>query len=122
MTPALGRRPGIDGLRALAVTSVVAYHLRPYLLPAGYVGVDVFLVVSGFLITRLLLDEQARSGKIDIRAFWARRVRRLVPAALSTIAAVMVWVAVTESVDRFARLRGDVVASIGYMANWWFAM
>ena len=86
----------IQGLRALAVTSVVAYHLSPRALPGGFVGVDVFFVISGYLITSLLLREVELSGRVDLRRFWERRVRRLIPAqmtvaVLSAIAAVAVF-------------------------------
>jgi len=71
---------GLDGLRALAVVAVIAYHLWPTTLPGGYLGVDVFFVVSGFLITTLLLRQMARTGNLDMPGFWRRRARRLLPA------------------------------------------
>ena len=77
-----GFRPDIQALRALAVSAVLLYHLWPGLVPGGYVGVDVFFVVSGFLITGLLVRELEATGRIDLLAFYARRVRRLLPAAL----------------------------------------
>ncbi|MET0934430.1 MAG: acyltransferase, partial [Luteibacter sp.] len=76
---ALAYRPGIDGMRAIAVLGVVLYHAG-FGPPAGFVGVDVFFVISGFLITSLLESELAATGRIDIGAFYARRVRRLMPA------------------------------------------
>ncbi len=76
-----GFRPEVEGLRALAVGAVIVFHARLFPLPGGFVGVDVFFVVSGFLITRLLLGELARSGRLSLAAFWARRARRLLAAA-----------------------------------------
>ena len=81
-----GFRPDIQALRALAVSAVLLYHLWPDVVPGGYVGVDVFFVVSGFLITGLLVRELEETGRIDLLAFYARRIRRLLPAALVVLA------------------------------------
>ncbi|MEH3088377.1 MAG: acyltransferase family protein [Microbacterium arborescens] len=99
------RIAGLDGLRALAVALVVVSHLFPaWLLGSGFIGVDVFFVISGFLITTLLLREQAREGGIRLRAFWARRARRLLPAlaAVVTVSASLAWL-----------VGGDVLVGIG---------
>ena len=90
-----GRRPSgtrneIQALRAIAVAMVVVYHLGPSTLPGGYVGVDVFFVISGFLISRHLVKEADTTGRVDLAAFWAGRVRRILPAALVTVIAVVV--------------------------------
>ena len=77
-----GRLAGLDGLRALAIVAVLVFHLDPSWLPGGFLGVDVFFVVSGFLITTLLVRERATTGAIDLPGFWARRARRLLPALL----------------------------------------
>ena len=77
-----GYRPEVQALRAAAVTAVVLYHLWPDWLPGGFVGVDVFFVISGFLITRQLFSELRTTGRISLVGFWARRIRRLLPAAL----------------------------------------
>ncbi|HEU4676917.1 MAG TPA: acyltransferase family protein [Motilibacteraceae bacterium] len=111
------RLAGLDGLRALAVTAVLVYHADPDWLPGGFLGVDVFFVVSGFLITTLLLGEHARAGRVDLPAFWLRRARRLLPALwallLVTTAALLVgWP------QEVARVRADVLASLGYVTNW----
>ena len=76
----VGRFAGLDGLRAIAVGAVLLYHLSPGALVGGYLGVDVFFVISGFLITALVLREREDTGQIDLRAFWVRRARRLLPA------------------------------------------
>ncbi len=83
-------RPDIQGLRAVAVLAVVIYHIWPTAAPGGFVGVDVFFVISGFLITAHLLREVERSGRVQLGAFWARRIRRLLPAALLVLA-VSLW-------------------------------
>lgn len=80
-----GRLAGLDGLRALAVIAVVLYHFFPVLLPGGFIGVDVFFVISGFLITGLLVSEHSRAGHISLRRFWQRRARRLVPPLVPVI-------------------------------------
>lgn len=110
---------GIDGLRGLAVVSVLAFHLRYEWASGGFLGVSLFFTLSGYLITHLLLHEWERYGRIDLGAFWVRRLRRLMPAALVVISAVAV---AAFAFDRFpsARTRGDLVAALGYVANWRF--
>ncbi|HEY5224357.1 MAG TPA: acyltransferase family protein [Microbacteriaceae bacterium] len=78
---------GLDGLRAIAVIAVIVYHLFPGLLPGGFIGVDVFFVISGFLITSLLIGERAAAGRISLKRFWQRRVGRLVPALVALVLA-----------------------------------
>lgn len=99
------RLPGLDGVRALAIVLVLAYHLFPGLAPGGFVGVDVFLVVSGYLITALLLAEHERSGSIALGRFWRRRARRLLPALGAVIGV---------SVAAAALIGGDVLVGIGW--------
>ena len=91
--PAEGRgfRPDIQGLRAVAVTMVVIYHLYPSTLPGGFAGVDVFFVISGYLITGHLWRGYARTGKVSLADFWGRRARRLVPAAVLVL--TVTWIA-----------------------------
>ena len=115
----LGYMPGIDGLRTVAVVAVVIYHLGATWLPGGYLGVDVFLVISGFLITSLLLAEHRASGRIDLRRFWFRRARRLLPAVLLMLTVVLA-VMVLAHPDEVGRLRGQVVAALAYVINWHF--
>ena len=111
--------PALDGLRGLAVLAVLAFHLGAPWAPGGFLGVSVFFTLSGFLITRLLVREASRSGGIDLVAFWSRRLRRLLPAALLTIVLVLVLAAVVPTVAP-AALRGDVLSALGYVANWRF--
>ncbi len=114
----VGRLPGLDGLRALAIVLVLAYHLFPGLAPGGFLGVDIFLVVSGYLITALLVHEHQSRGRIRLGTFWARRARRLLPA-LTVVVAVVVISA--------SAMGGDVLVGIGWQLlgvatfsyNWW---
>ncbi|MGN6695670.1 MAG: acyltransferase family protein, partial [Aquihabitans sp.] len=110
-------RPGLDGLRGLAVAAVVAYHLE--YLHGGFLGVDVFLVLSGFLITGLALGEIGDTGHLSLRAFWGRRVRRLVPALLVVVAVVtLVALAIGWPRNRLDALGWDGVATLTWWANW----
>jgi peptidoglycan/LPS O-acetylase OafA/YrhL len=109
---------GLDGLRAIAVIAVVVYHLWPDRLPAGFLGVDLFMVLSGFLITGLLVDERTRSGAIRLVAFWIRRFRRLVPALLALLAGVAVWVSIVGPDTLEPTVRGQGAASLLYVGNW----
>jgi peptidoglycan/LPS O-acetylase OafA/YrhL len=111
--------PGIDALRALAVLAVFLYHARVGWMPGGFLGVDLFFTISGYLITSLLLRELRRDGHIELGRFWLRRARRLLPAVGVLIAVTMVLAAIFEP-DRIDELRGDAVASLGYFANWHF--
>ena len=113
--------PEIDGLRAIAVLAVVLYHADAALLPSGFVGVDVFFVISGYLITSLLAVEHERTGRIDLPAFWARRARRIVPALLAVVAAVSIASAALLSRHAtFDEIAGSAVASLLFVANFWF--
>nr|WP_228373676.1 acyltransferase family protein [Demequina soli] len=97
---------GLDALRALAVTLVVVYHLVPASLPGGYIGVDVFFVLSGFLITTILLREHARTGRVSLRRFWLHRARRLLPALAAVLVVGLASVAVAVSA---LQIRGELV-------------
>jgi peptidoglycan/LPS O-acetylase OafA/YrhL len=109
--------PGLDGLRALAVIAVLVYHARPGWLPGGFLGVEVFFVVSGFIITRGLLGEWDEHGRIGLTSFWLRRARRLLPAVGLLLTGVLAYVAAFEP-SEVARLRGDVLAALAYITNW----
>ncbi len=111
---------GLDGIRAAAVVAVILYHAGLSWMPGGLLGVDVFFVVSGFLITSLLLQERQRSGRISLREFWTRRLRRLAPALLLMVLLVtVVWGFILKT-DPLT-LRRDSLFALGYGANWWFA-
>ncbi len=111
--------PGIDALRAIAVLAVFFYHSTVGWMPGGFLGVDVFFVISGYLITSLLLSEYRRGGHIGVGRFWLRRARRLLPAVGVFIAVTMVVAAIVEP-GRIDALRGDAIASLLYFANWHF--
>ena len=113
----IGRIGGLDGLRAIAVALVLVYHLIPGVLPGGMVGVDAFFVISGFLITSLLLLEQRRTGRIDLRRFWIRRLRRIVPALVAAVA-VVVALAACIGGDALLAVRRQVLSSILLVYNW----
>jgi len=116
---------GLDGLRALAVMGVVAYHLGLSEVSGGFLGVDLFFVLSGFLITSLLVEEKITTSTIALGAFWGRRARRLLPALFAMLIVVIAYVAI---VGRFSLLSGsnvdlstlqaDAVSTVFYVANW----
>jgi peptidoglycan/LPS O-acetylase OafA/YrhL len=112
---------GLDGIRALSVAAVLIYHLGTtggrQFLPGGFLGVDIFFVLSGFLITSLLLAEEERTGTISVRTFYVRRAKRLLPALFT----VLIVVAAIGSLypQQVTRLRGDVIAALAYGTNWW---
>ena len=108
----------LDGLRALAVIGVIIYHAEPSLLPGGFLGVDVFFVISGYLITALLLREHDSTHHIDMRRFWRRRARRLGPALLVMLSVVVVVGRLWLPSSQWGSLRGDELASLGYVMNW----
>ena len=109
--------PGLDGLRALAVLAVIVYHANPAWLPGGFLGVEVFFVISGYLITLLLVAEEERTGAISLRDFWTRRARRLLPALFTMMVLLIMWTSIRER-DSLGALRGDVVAGALYGSNW----
>jgi peptidoglycan/LPS O-acetylase OafA/YrhL len=111
--------PGVDGLRALAVLAVFVYHFHNGggWLPGGFLGVDVFFVISGYLITSLLLSEFRKEGRVDLVRFWLRRARRLLPAIGVLIAVVMVLGAFFDF-GQISTLRGQALASMAYVTNW----
>jgi peptidoglycan/LPS O-acetylase OafA/YrhL len=115
--PRLTYLPGLDGMRALAVAAVIVYHADKTWLPGGFLGVEVFFVISGYLITMLLVAERQRSGHVDLRQFWFRRFRRLLPALFVMMAGVALWVSLFER-DELGQLRGDLVAGTAYAMNW----
>ena len=109
--------PGLDGLRAVSVIAVILYHANKSWLSGGFLGVEVFFVISGYLITMLLINESQENGKINFRAFWMRRARRLLPALWTLLIGVTTYCALFER-DTLGNLRGDVVAAFVYGFNW----
>ena len=114
----MGYQPSLDGLRALSVGVVLLYHAGFSWMLGGYFGVEVFFVVSGFLITSLLLDEADRNGQVSFRQFWLRRARRLFPALYAVLLAVAAWAAIAGSAEQQSQLRRDVPWSVFYANNW----
>ncbi len=113
---ALPRVAALDGLRGVAVAGVLLFHGGH--LTGGYLGVDLFFVLSGFLITSLLLVESGRSGHVGLGHFWARRARRLLPALVGLLLGVGVYCLVIADPSELAAIRGDALATLGYVANW----
>lgn len=117
-TPQRGLRPDIQGLRALAVGLVLIYHLWPNRLPGGFIGVDVFFVISGFLIGGHLLTEFRTTGRIQVGRFWARRARRLLPASLLVLLVVVVASVTLMPLSTRRDTLTQVVGSALYVQNW----
>ena len=114
----MGYQPALDGLRALSVIAVILYHAGIDWIPGGFIGVEVFFVVSGFLITSLMIDEQHVSGKVSLKQFWIRRARRLLPALFTMLIASLVTVTFFAQ-DSAPDFRQDVLPALGYFSNWW---
>src|SRR5581483_1342021 len=112
--PRLGYLPGLDGLRALAVLAVLFYHADLLWLPGGFLGVEVFFVVSGYLITSLLLSEYRSHNQINLKQFWMRRARRLLPAVYVLIFSVLIY-SVIFLPDEVASLRADALSAFTYV-------
>lgn len=116
-----GVRKDIQALRAIAVVLVVVNHLWPKSVPGGYVGVDVFFVISGFLISKHLLGELERSGRLKLGSFYARRIKRLLPAAMLVAVFSMVAAWIFLPFSRWAGVAQETIASILYVENWFLA-
>jgi len=121
-SPSRPFRPDIEGLRAVAVLLVVAFHARITAVAGGYIGVDVFYVISGFLITGLLVAELERTGSIAFAAFYARRARRLLPMALLVLVAVAVGMEFFTPPLFRPEVRSDAISAALYYSNWRFAL
>jgi peptidoglycan/LPS O-acetylase OafA/YrhL len=118
----LGYVPALDGLRGIAILLVLGYHVG--WIPGGFLGVDVFFVLSGFLITTLLLEEWGQSGAIDLRAFYVRRVRRLLPALLvllATLGMLAAFEAADGRVGEGEAIASSITVCLLYVANIWRA-
>ena len=109
--------PALDGLRGVAVVAVVLYHAG-LKIPGGFLGVDVFFVISGYLITSLLLAEWSARHSADLAAFWRRRLRRILPAVTTLIVATLAFALIFLPAD-VPRLRVDALAALTYSSNWY---
>lgn len=111
--------PGLDGLRAIAVLGIIIYHLNKQWLTGGFLGVDTFFVISGYLITSLLLKEYDDTGIIKLKSFWIRRLKRLLPAVIVLLMVVGTATLLLKS-DNIIRVKHDIIAAIFYVSNWWY--
>lgn len=111
--------PGLDGIRGLAVLAVIAYHFNFSWARGGFLGVDIFFVLSGYLITSSILPIEGNKLTVSLRQFWIKRFRRLIPAAYVMILITFVWVMLFNK-ELLNNLRGDAISSIFYSSNWWF--
>ena len=109
--------PGLDGLRAIAVSAVLVYHANHNWLTGGFLGVEVFFVISGYLITLLLLSEKERTGTVRLGQFWLRRARRLLPALFVMMASLAIYMALFNT-RPMGQARGDLLAGSFYVSNW----
>ncbi|MEQ1699179.1 MAG: acyltransferase family protein [Ilumatobacteraceae bacterium] len=109
--------PGLDGLRAIAVSAVLVYHANHGWLSGGFLGVEVFFVISGYLITLLLLSEKERTGRVRLGQFWMRRARRLLPALFVMMAALAIYMSLFNT-RPMGRARGDLLGGTFYVSNW----
>ena len=121
-SPGGGFRPDVEGLRAVAVVAVLPYHAGLSFVPGGYVGVDVFFVISGFLITGLLVREIERTGTLSIMRFYSRRAKRLLPMTVVVLATVALVSWLVFSPVRMDKVSSDVIASGLYVMNWLLAV
>ena len=115
---ALGYRPELDGLRALAVLAVMLFHANADWTKGGFLGVDIFFVLSGFLITRLLLEEREVTGHVGLLRFYLRRVLRLFPALVAVSIAVAVYAGIWLDHSQAVQTWRDVLATATYHMNW----
>ena len=113
-------QPALDGLRAVAVLSVIFYHVGASWMPGGFLGVDIFFVLSGFLITSLLRLELIETDTIRLRAFWGRRLRRLFPALLVVLLAVAASGSMQLEPSEREGVMADGLSSLFYVSNWHF--
>lgn len=111
--------PGLDGLRAFAVIAIIIFHLNPNWLPGGFLGVDTFFIISGFLITTILLREYKKNGRINLKSFWLKRFKRLFPAVFFMILVVFNFVLIFIP-ELLEQLKSDIIAALFYVSNWWY--
>jgi peptidoglycan/LPS O-acetylase OafA/YrhL len=117
--PRLSRIRGLDGIRAFSVLAIIAFHTGLNSVPGGFYGVDSFFVLSGFLITSLLVKEWSGTGTIRLRRFWAGRARRLLPALFLLVAVIGIILTVVPSILATPHILGDALAAIFYVSNWY---
>lgn len=117
VVPRPGFRPDIEGLRAIAIGLVLVYHAGVRFLPGGFIGVDVFFVLSGFLITGLLIRELEQYGRVSLSRFYARRAKRLLPATglVLVVTAILTWW--STSVVEWRTFGGDIIGAAVYVVN-----
>ena len=120
-SPSWAHMPGLDGVRAIAVMGVLVFHANPEWLPGGFLGVDVFFALSGFLITSLLLAELDASGTVRFGRFYQRRAKRLLPALFLVLIGTSL-LAMTVAQDAAQRVREDAIAAFVYSTNWWYVL
>ncbi|MCB1025148.1 MAG: acyltransferase [Acidobacteria bacterium] len=119
----LGYRPELDGIRGIAILLVFVHHLYPPLMPGGFLGVDLFFVLSGFLITSLLLSEWQKSDAIDLKAFYIRRLFRLMPAVIFLILVLFAYAAFLEpNPENRDSAYGGIFLTLSYVSNWIYAL
>lgn len=109
---------GLDGIRFLGIVGVIIYHLAPQLMPGGYLGVNLFFVLSGYLITDKLIREIEQTGKLHIRAFYQKRVKRLLPSTLFMLVLVLAWITWFNR-ELLVNLKGTVISALLFVNNWW---
>ena len=110
---------GLDSLRGLAILGVMLYHINFKWMPGGFLGVTVFFVLSGYLITDILAIEWKKNKRIDLKNFWLRRIRRLIPGMIVMLIIVLAWVTIFHS-SLLGKMREDSLAAIFYFSNWWY--
>ena len=120
--PELNYVPALDGIRAIAVIVIMGYHGGLFLTNGGFYSLDTFFALSGFLITTLLVAEWQQAGRIRLTRFWARRARRLLPALLLLVVAVVTYVAIFSAPGTYGGLRLDAFSTLFYVANWHFIL
>jgi peptidoglycan/LPS O-acetylase OafA/YrhL len=114
----MGWQPSLDGVRAVSVVAVILYHAGFSWMKGGFFGVEVFFVVSGYLITTLLIEERSRSGRVSLQHFWLRRARRLLPALVAMLVVVATWAALGGTAEQQSQIRRDLPWALSYLANW----
>lgn len=110
---------GLDGLRAISVLAVILYHLHIDWIDGGFLGVTVFFVLSGYLITDILVNEFEKNGKINFKTFWVKRFRRLIPALVVMLVSIGTWITLFQR-DFLVGLRGEILAAFTYISNWYY--